>query len=52
MFPWILYHVNDPLPGFRRWHVKGYAELDACMCVIVRGKLMWTALCAVRKARL
>ena len=24
MFPWILYHVNDPLPGFRRWHVKGY----------------------------
>ena len=27
MFPWILYHVNDPLPGFRRWHVKGYTRL-------------------------
>ena len=22
MFPWILYRVNDPLPGFRRWHVR------------------------------
>ena len=19
VFPWILYHVNDPLPGFRFW---------------------------------
>ena len=30
VFPWILYHVNDPLPGFRRWHVKGILYYVSC----------------------
>ena len=26
-----------------------YDQLDACMCAIVYGKLVWTVLCAVRE---